>query len=315
MCTLDSTNCIPICIDEYKPSRMQPQKIRYISEALRVAYNNGEAPRGQKDQSVRWYKYQAPIIIAGEETFSEQAILDRILPVFITIADSEKHESAFKALQELPLERLGRSLLARALQTSDEELITWKAQAEASTPAEITHRRRRNVVIAKIGLYLLGAVLGVNVDMSAVNAAMLLNHSENSMKGVVETILEEMSALSMYNLLGGKSEPRYPHCCIEIGSDVVKSGDYLYLHLTTCMDMWQKYRDTNSGTGDRLTREDFQRYIKTKPYYVDNNVSKKGEHGGNRKRLVLSLSKMAEAGIELSEEWTTGLAVRTEVPF
>jgi hypothetical protein len=79
--TLSNSNAIPIFFDEYKPSQMDKRERNNFHSAVRQAYNCTTVARGKPDQTVVSYKLTAPIIIAGEGSFLEQALYQRQIPV------------------------------------------------------------------------------------------------------------------------------------------------------------------------------------------------------------------------------------------
>jgi hypothetical protein len=152
-------NCVPVSLDEYKGTQFASWQRKNIASLIRAAYNNETAERGKADQTVRVYRYQAPIAFTGEQTITEGAVKDRIIEVQMTRALSQPFERKYQALKELPLDKLGRSILELALSISEKELITIFENKFKSLQNSITDRPRLNLAIILTGLELLAQVL------------------------------------------------------------------------------------------------------------------------------------------------------------
>jgi len=79
--TLSNSNAIPIFFDEYKPSQMDRRERNNFHTVTRQAYNCTTVTRGKPDQTIISYKLTAPIVIAGEGSFMEQALHQRQIPI------------------------------------------------------------------------------------------------------------------------------------------------------------------------------------------------------------------------------------------
>jgi hypothetical protein len=297
-----ASNCVPAVFDEFKRHTVPDWIQRLVSETIRVAYNAGISKRGRADQTVRIYQYLAPLVVAGENGFDEPALLDRFISVDMSKAKSQEHKAAFEALSALPIERLGRSLLDRALQVTDEELAGWIGDAEARTPLAYIDRPRWNLVVCQVGLRLLSVVLGKPIAVGE-----LFDVQEGTARlSVVDRVLEMMSQLSeQISVYDGSKErlvPRWQGCDIKPWFDVRREGDLLYLSLPTAHSMWTKYAKSTDYDGDMLSKADVLKYVQQKPYFVSSGEEKR--LGKIKKRwLVLSVSGMLKTGLDLSEEW------------
>ena len=74
-----STTTLPITLDEFKPNEMPDWTLRRLQDLLRLNYDASLAGRGRADQSVVNYQLTAPVILLGEGTRDQTAIVDRIV--------------------------------------------------------------------------------------------------------------------------------------------------------------------------------------------------------------------------------------------
>lgn len=105
--TLASSTSLPIFIDEW--TLMSRKDAREAFQGtIPVLYTRGGAERGQADLSSTVYTMSAPVIVAGEDTFSLDRELDRTVSIAPTRAGQNKE--ALARITRVPLERFGQSL-------------------------------------------------------------------------------------------------------------------------------------------------------------------------------------------------------------
>lgn len=96
---LSSTNTYPLFFDEFKPWDMAQCHVQRIKRLLRRVYIGEIESRGKPDQTLNYYKLQAPVGVLGEVSFREPALLERILPVPLSFQKlDEKCRRAYKKL-------------------------------------------------------------------------------------------------------------------------------------------------------------------------------------------------------------------------
>lgn len=81
-----STNAYPVWFDEYRPGAGQ-KAIEVIDQIVRDAYNgHGSAKGGMGSHwaEVRTLRAVAPLIVSGEDAFTETSHVERIVPVYLT---------------------------------------------------------------------------------------------------------------------------------------------------------------------------------------------------------------------------------------
>ena len=94
-----STNTFPIWFDEYRPGAGHGA-IEVINQIVRDAYNgHGSAKGGMGAHwaEVRTLRAEAPLIVSGEDAFTETSHVERIVPVYLTPAG--RNPEALKIVQ------------------------------------------------------------------------------------------------------------------------------------------------------------------------------------------------------------------------
>src|SRR5581483_2523106 len=105
--TLASSTSIPVFVDEW--TRLSRQDSREAFQGIvPLLYTGGFAERGQADLTAMVYRMSAPVLVAGEDTFTLDRELDRTICVFPTRDGQNK--AALARLTEKPLEGLARAL-------------------------------------------------------------------------------------------------------------------------------------------------------------------------------------------------------------
>jgi hypothetical protein len=105
--TLAASSSLPVFIDEW--TRLSKHDTRVaLQGAIPVLYTGGIAERGQADLSTTTYRMTAPTIIAGEDTFTLDRELERI--VSLSPSRAAQNHLALARIIQSPLERFGQFL-------------------------------------------------------------------------------------------------------------------------------------------------------------------------------------------------------------
>jgi hypothetical protein len=160
-----STNAFPVWFDEYR-NGMRADTRAAIDQLLRDAWDGSSSPRGGMTENVSQVKLMAacaPIIVSGEDTFSETSHIERL--VIINLPKKGKKLAALRALGEphphdvgipgaFPLEAalrgFGRAYLEWLLDTAE----SWP---ESLVPPRVYDRQEHGRAICRWGYDLLGA--------------------------------------------------------------------------------------------------------------------------------------------------------------
>ncbi len=171
MLAANSTNLLPMALDEYKPSKMGPGKAQEVSSFLRGVYDSQTGERGFSDATgfgVRRYTYTAPVIIMGEQSLFESALKERITELFFT-KRGRRGKRHIEQFQTLPMAEVGLRYFKWSLGLSDLDIgVIWQKEFADIDPI-FEDRIRQNIAIIRMGLRMWERFLGeqgISMDVS-----------------------------------------------------------------------------------------------------------------------------------------------------
>lgn len=283
---LASTNAIPLILEENKSTKMGNNQNNTISNMIRSVFNGFEGQRGFADQSLRTYKYEAPICIVGEVGFNESAILDRIVTVYLSRTTSQHFLQNFRKIKQLPLEKLGRSLLDLSLRT-DQAAVQEMIDTQLAVVSEkLSDRPRLNAAILRFSLKVLLEMLDIKETegyMEYIDTALLNTVSEDgistSRKSAVDRIIEYMSQMAAKaEIIKGATKELYAegmrledkvHYQMEI------DNRFLRLSITRAYSIFQRWASQYGHAEDVIPVNTFRKQLKSQPYCVQFGVDMK----------------------------------------
>jgi len=124
MAACNSSNLIPLILDEYKPMMMKETQTHLVSRLIRGAYNASRGERGTASQEIIPYYYRAPIVLLGEQSIIETAVQHRVIEVQLSrqyIQDG-KYTKNFNTIDDLDLEAIGKGFLTLAMSINPKEI-------------------------------------------------------------------------------------------------------------------------------------------------------------------------------------------------
>lgn len=116
----------PVIFEEFKPSKFDSNKINKISDTLRNLYDRTTVSRGDKTLLSKNFQLKRPLIMAGEESYSdnETALIERSCIIYLSKYErTDKNAEAMLNLinDEELLNKLGKSLINIILNLELEE--------------------------------------------------------------------------------------------------------------------------------------------------------------------------------------------------
>ncbi len=172
---LASTTSVPVFLDEFKPSDMEPRQVAIVQRLLRQVYGGEIEERGHGDQSVAQYRLTAPVVMAGEaEVSDDPALRERVVVVRPDKQDLESHpewQVAFRTVSALPLEQLAAPFIEFSLQqdvAAELEQCRKIVETFANRTKDLPLRHRDNLLVQVFGLHTLtkfAASLGVTLSL------------------------------------------------------------------------------------------------------------------------------------------------------
>ncbi len=302
MRAVDGSNAIPLVFEENKSSRFSERQQNLVSNLIRDSYNAFEGQRGMADQTMRSYRYQAPIALVGETGFTETAVLDRLVTVSMTRRESAPYRAGFQKVQRLPLERLGRTILEHALRIDQETVAARLRQCWREVSPSLEDRPRNNAAVVRFGLSVLGEVLGLTFDAAPVDSAILAGTSEDGgpRKSAVDRILEAMGRMSAFVERNTGPEYVFPD---HLEPDVHFSTDglSLRLHVAGAYPVFSKWARVHGFDGDVIPEATFRKQLQGEEYCRGFGSIWMGTR--SRKGVTLDVGGMVEKGLDIPEEW------------
>jgi len=310
---VDGSNTIPVILEENKACMQTDYFQNLISNLIRSIYNCLEGERGRADQTTQVYRYQAPVVIIGETGFTESALLDRFVTVFLSKRDSSPYLQNFKELRKQPLEKLGRSILEKALRMGREEVKNILEKELEAVDSELEDRPRTNAAVVRFGLRILSDVLGMQFDLSQVDVAVKEGIKEGDSfhrKSAVDKILEAMCLMCEFQTktIGNREERQYSYQDYlekDVDYDIIYEPgiSVLRLYVHGSYPKFLKWAKSYRFEGDLLPESIFKKQLQRESYYMNSN--KPVRIGQNvRKAFELNIDKMTIKRLELSEFWS-----------
>lgn len=154
-----ASNCIPLLIDEYKPSTLRESIVDNIHNGLRDLYDGHDGERGRADMTVKKYRLTAPLVLCGEESPSEPALKERSIELLFSKTDIENRQVEGGRMEQAKMQdnirQLGKAILLTALRESASTLRNEYDNARNGIEQGLPPRVRNNIAVLCVGAYLL----------------------------------------------------------------------------------------------------------------------------------------------------------------
>lgn len=124
---LSGTTTVPVHLTEFRETNFTRAD---LSQTLRHAYDGSSDPRGRANQTTMNYRFTAPVLIDGEERFSDSALRERTIILGLQkheLSDNESFRVHASALTDCPTEAIASALLLFA--TREVDLIECASDA------------------------------------------------------------------------------------------------------------------------------------------------------------------------------------------
>lgn len=303
---LNSNNTIPLIIDEYKPTKLSNKQINLISNIARNTYDENIGIRGNEKLELDLNSLKGSLILVGEASTDETAVIERSLLLTFSKKESQKSSTYFKELAEEKelLNSLGKSLLLMALKIDSEELKNIYKSNYESIDGDIRADRVRNTgALILTGINLLKKcyeelnldfekICGFNqneiVEMVSENLKIENLEGGNYTKSIVDKTIEYIN--DMFNFPEYVNSDMYSYA--KILKDEFNEKDILCIRLRDIYINFKgfigKYNIEKSGERRFLEWSDFQKQLQKTSYYLEHNKTISFK---NMKELNLDNSK------------------------
>jgi len=293
----NSSNIFPQAFDEFKPSKIDKNRLNWLYNHLRDSYDFHEGVRGRADQTAVVYDLLAPIVVAGEESANESAIRERTVELLFSKKDINKesgHRDSFLWLRNngKVLNSLGRSLLDVALDTTPAEAEKWFEEGRSFFSEEFPIRILDNLRCIYAGLCLMAKLcgkLGVSwnevfkIDREACTSHIEYSAKEYLLDGgyfnksIVEQSFEIMSRMPLKE----KTDFTFEN-----------NRDFLCIWLDGIYDKYTRYRKDCAIAGEVLNLDQFRKQLANSEFFVEKKQKRIGE--ANRKVWVVDFVKLSK---------------------
>ena len=284
-----SSNLFPQALDEFKPSKIEKNRLAALYNHFRDSYDGHEGVRGRADQTQAAYALLAPLVVAGEESPDEPAIRERGMELLFSKRDLKDPAArqAFGRLSAMQgaLTEMGRALLDTALTLNTATARQWFDEALPLFNGRLPSRVVNNLACCMAGLRLTeamcnrlgfswGQVFPVGMDactkhLEYAAREYLLDGGESN-KSVVEQTLEVMDRMTV--------SPEY--CAFS------KDGKEVAFLFARFYDQYTKYRRDHAIYGECLPYNQFIKQLKKSDLFVGYKTARIGP--GTPKAYVLN---------------------------
>jgi len=281
------SNMVPCFYDEWKLSVMQKWQIRNMDSMLLSVYNQTSLPRGCTDQTVKKYKFSAPLVIAGEMTLDSPSIKHRIIEVFFNYQKRQGSTEHFKQLCSLPLASFGKGLLQHMLGLSDDSIHNAFDEQLAAVDTALEDRFQENAALARSGLWLIMDYFRTNdISMDEYNEG--FDYIDNAIKETmnvaritnVDKVISDFSIMSNSPNCSGNWLTYKRHYDIKDG--------ILYIRIADTYAVYQKYAKSNRTQAELISKHSFLQQLQSKNYYIGKATARIGGKPCNAIRLDLN---------------------------
>ena len=191
-----ATNSFPVWFDEYRPGAAA-DAIQALDQIVRDAYNgHGSVKGGMGDHwaQVKMLKSEAPMIVSGEDAFTETSHLERIIPVYLPVK-GRNAQALFDIQQSSASSWAWRwmEILRHALINDEIDLRVRPVQASGLAP-----RMQYNLGVLHLGWSLLQEyaerINGIDIgdpDFSRIHTTLTTDAQSNPIKDALNWCLGE----------------------------------------------------------------------------------------------------------------------------
>ena len=187
-----STNAFPILLAEFHRSHLPESTYNRLVRTLKMAYDSGYDSRGRPNQTVEVYPLSAPIVLDGEDSLSDPALLERTIIVGLSpedVIEGTRSWKAYRELVKLPLHKFAGNFVRFTLGYDEEDVLDLYERSRDTIMSvysqPLPDRVRNNLVVDFSGLLLLKQFAAdVGFDLPTFDEAFL--------RGIYNPVLNEV---------------------------------------------------------------------------------------------------------------------------
>lgn len=164
---LSGSNTVPIHLTEFREQTMRADA--QLPVTLRQAYDGSSDPRGRADQTTQNYRFIAPVLIDGEESFHDPALMERTFSLPLQkneITDNENFKRNNRTIISAPVEAVASKFLLFTQRVDVLQVLTeandYLAEATRAYRHLLPDRVYNNCHIITVGLVVIANFLKEN---------------------------------------------------------------------------------------------------------------------------------------------------------
>jgi hypothetical protein len=258
MAACNSSNMIPLILDEYKPMMMKEAQAQLVSRLIRGAYNNSKGERGTATQEIISYYYRAPIVLLGEQSIIETAVQHRVIEVQLTRQYiNYTPKEAFDIVDTQPLESLGKMFLTFAMGIKPEEVKDTYTRAFTDlieNGLNLPERPMFNVSVLRNTLNYLEEFLILNgVNLTAFLEDKFTKYLKHVKSGnsIIDSLINKNDVIKIIEVFNQMADFSTAQVNIVANSHYVYKDNMIHLDIESIYPLFAKYnKDYNLGLFD-----------------------------------------------------------------
>jgi hypothetical protein len=296
---VSSSNLFPVILDEYKVigKKSVDSIVKKVSNLLRSAYDSNDGERGRQDQSVVTYPFLSPVVLIGEISVSEPALLERVILVDFQRERTQDMTETLFSLSTDEIMEFGKQYILWTLTVSDDYLkILWDEMAVKR------ERSETNVALIKMGLFLMSSFVNNTLfDPKKINDQKFQD-LRNRMLDLLSSFGNKQSIVDqMLRQLILMVETKNTDMGDFGKSFLAIDDEQVHIHIPTAYAELMKFLQQVDYSDEILSESDFKRQLEKEDYFIKKN-SPKHFLIKTRKAMVLDKKKLINRDILEGEE-------------
>ena len=250
MAACNSSNLIPLILDEYKPMMMKEAQTHLVSRLIRGAYNASKGERGTATQEIVSYYYRAPIVLLGEQSIIETAVQHRVIEVQLSrqYLKKAKYSKAFEKIDDLQLEPIGKAFLTFAMAIQPDEIKEHvnKNYKELGREISLPERPLFNLAALKTTIdYMIDFYNLYGVDLNATILPKFYDYVDylKAGNGVIDNIASKNDIIKIIEMINQMADFNASPVTITNNVHYVyhKESNSIFLNLQAIYPLFAKY--------------------------------------------------------------------------
>lgn len=309
---LASSNAFPIIFGEFRVVSTQGLKNDFLRMLL-MAYDSGMDARGQSDLTTQSFSLEAPIIVDGEDSFSDPAARERSIIVNLhpeTITENAPAFYAYQEFSEIPIIYFAKRFVQRTLLENEISIERRfdaaydRVQKEISSP--VPDRVRRNLAVVTLGIDFYNEFVeefgGTQIEWDGsiyeeflVNVLMMLNTGVS--RSSVDDFIEDL-----VSYVADPTRTLLPFIAF-----YEPARKIMWFHLTSVMRWWEREQRLRGKDALNMTaiRAQLNERVGPRSYIREERII----DGSN-----IAIKGLACFGVSLKDAQRTGLSIPEELP-